>query len=804
VSSSKSYNEGEEEEDSPRMPRRTAPLLEENDPLSFSQISCNPTFRYATLNAVAVIPLLSHKNSNKNRSGDINHNCMEDETNNDVSSASTLSCRELWAALRQHFGGSSSDTSSSTSSNSSSNIEDDLILVIPNGSLTRPGDWKYDDTPLKSFHWQHGCQRLLLFDGRPDSHHHHHHGNHHHHHHHHHRMAHDRLMNYGLTRDWIDLCPHRRTAAVIGILNVKDCHSTSDLHRAEDELHQWTQRYATPSYEVSTLGRNFDRDMPISRLFVYDSFDESCQHINLSQCKLSQDQLLALPPMDPTTTSPEMMKLHLSLVMNDVVVAVFRSLEDMIRRSDDIGKSIATTAALSMSGTIPMMGGVGGGGMNISSGTRITSLGRRLAGTTSSIPSSSTTTSTANATASAVDEPLATNTKLSLGNIVNLVSPDSKLAKEMVEPKDDHGETEPPALDLVRKASGSGTGSSIEAMMKAAYKNSVKSSTTIPLPASPKKSSSSGAIGGGIVIDYKFQATPQLLTPLDSILDMTELSMKDAEAFRKRDIGRREKFAADLALLAGSPLDAYERYLKAAENGRNFGTPDPLWYAFALIGCATAHIAMADVGGYGVDEYLDNNFQYPEEIMALALNPSVLTRKEVSDGSKTVRSQNKQTLPEVVFTLCDEALNILRRHPKLAPFHAELLLQLAHYASDASEQHLRCVWGDGIGCFKGTELDETATPRWERTTVSKLRFPSSLKVKDTGDNMIIINTFNRLKKFCQLLQQAVSVGPLFPASRVDVAMHCIRACLKGVKVCPFQTTTVSYDLSFDICLRVLR
>ena len=75
-------------------------------------------------------------------------------------------------------------------------------------------------------------------------------------------------------------------------------------------------------------------------------------------------------------------------------------------------------------------------------------------------------------------------------------------------------------------------------------------------------------------------------------------------------MARREKLAADFCLIAGSRLDAYERYLKAAHMSK--AHPNPLWYAMSLVGCAAAHSAMAEGGGYNVDEYLDNNFYYPK------------------------------------------------------------------------------------------------------------------------------------------------------------------------------------------------
>jgi len=168
-----------------------------------------------------------------------------------------------------------------------------------------------------------------------------------------------------------------------------------------------------------------------------------------------------------------------------------------------------------------------------------------------------------------------------------------------------------------------------------------------------------------------------------------------------------------------------------------------------------------------VDEYLENNFQLPEEIMAKATEDA---HKRQAGGS------NKQTLPEVVFALCEEALNILNRNEKLAHLYSELLLKLAAYGAEESECHLRCRWGEGKGCYQGEQGDP---PRWERTSVSKLSF-EPLKTKE--GNMIVINTHNRVRRVCELLSMAASVGSLDPATRVDVAARSARMCLDGVKV----------------------
>jgi hypothetical protein len=89
--------------------------------------------------------------------------------------------------------------------------------------------------------------------------------------------------------------------------------------------------------------------------------------------------------------------------------------------------------------------------------------------------------------------------------------------------------------------------------------------------------------------DSRFMSSShmKLVTPLDlDANDTVTFSSRDLEALKRRDAGRREKRSADLSLLAGSPIDAYERYTRAAELTRH--SHDPLWYASALEGCAVS------------------------------------------------------------------------------------------------------------------------------------------------------------------------------------------------------------------------
>lgn len=617
-------------------------LHRDREIMTFSQVPGSPSFRSSATNAVAVIPLLSN-----------------DKDGNVASTHSARSFRDLFRAFDrycQHIQKISPSTMD----------EKELLLIVPNASLTRPGDWRYDNTPFKFFHWGHGCQRLLVFDGRPEF----------------SRVAHDRVINHALTRDWIDFTPSRRTAAVIGVLNLRDCVKAdgeadqSILHRAEEELQNWSQRYSTPSYEVHAHGRGNERDNVVERLFVFDSFDEDCQGVDLSKTKFNTN-ILAFPPSDEAHS--QMMDLHLNVVVNDLAVAIFQQIEKRIRDSDELK---------------------GTGDPN-----SYQRKNNRISRFLSSDPRGN-------------EEPMSSTTNLSLSNITSVLNPDS----------------------------GSANSSSSKGVFSQLGESVTKATSTSTRD--PNKT------------------VQQLLTPVDEVWDYSNLSSKDAETMKKREVGRREKFAADLCLLAGSPMDAYERYLKAAEMCKS-KNPDPLWYAGAMEGCAAAHIAMAEAGGYNVDEYLENNFQLPDEIMALAV-------ATIQDARKP--SSNKQTLPKIVFTLCEEALNVLARHPTVSCFHAELLLKLVWYCSAGEECHMMCRWGEGDGCYGG---DQSGPRRSEKHSVHKMAF-GNMKTKE-GENIIVSNTQQRLRKWCELMHRAVSTGALDSSSRVDVGSRCARLCIRGME-----------------------
>eukprot|EP00934_Nitzschia_sp_Nitz4_P004402 Nitzschia sp. Nitz4//scaffold5_size260463//126788//131622//NITZ4_000982-RA/size260463-augustus-gene-0.33-mRNA-1//-1//CDS//3329555340//4392//frame0 len=605
-------------------------------PMTLSQVPASPSFRASAVNAVAVIPLLS-----STRDGHDNPNTH-----------SSRSFQFLLDALNRY------NTLNANAQDSTPNSSDSTLLVVPNSLLTRPGDWKYEDSPLKNFHWGHGCQRMIFFDGRPYN----------------SRMAHDRLINHELTRNWIDLCPHRRTAAVIGVLNLRDCPDEASLHLAQQEWQQWAHRYSTPPYEVSAHGRDLERDFVVQKLFVFDSFVDS-NPVDINSI-LTGASLVAFPPAN----NQDIMDNHMNVVVNDLAVAIVLQLEDRIRESDSFTKG---------SDTQPLVSQV--------TKARFFQRGK-----------------------SEEEEAPKGSANLSINNLASVVSPDSKLAAREANKKNQ------PAKRVFVNAK----------LQNVLIKGTTKGSST--------------------------QA--QLLTPLDDVWDFAELNPKDAQEMMRREIGRREKFAGDLSLLAGSPLDAYERYTKAAELCRTT-CPDPLWYASAMEGCASAHIAMAEAGGFNVDDYLERSFQLPDTIMACAVLPAA------------EKSTTKQNMSSIVAALCDEALNVYCRHSKLACFRAELLLKLSWYGAEVEDTHLRCQWGMGEGCYGGDPQKEKR--RWELASSTQLNF---LELRNKhGEDVIATLTLRRAMQFSEYMNQAVAAGALDPVTRADVALRCASMCLRGLR-----------------------
>ena len=598
-----------------------------------------------------------------------------------------------------------------------------VCLVVPNSQLTRPGDWRYDSTPLRSHDWSSGCQRMRIFDGRVDG------GGS--------RMAHDRLQHLHLhssgggtssssssggTGSWTDLAPSRGTAAVIGVLNVRDCRSTDDLRRAEEELEHWTRLYAAANTSAGSAntggggggGGGGDDDASscgiVRRLFVFDSFDEHSQHVDLTTTTLGSN-LVAFPPSDANHS--HMMDLHLNVVVNDLAVAIFRNLESRIR------SLVAPRKA-------GFFSGFGGGNR--------------------------------------AEEPSGPASGLGLSAISNIIGGDIASAGS---------EGEDRASDDVASSGGSG-GGRLSGLQKLA--GGIASNIAAPKTApSPSELSASGKAGS--------PGSAYLTTPMDAYIDPSKLSSKELDALAKRDAARREKLAADLSLLAGSPIDAYERYTHAAEMTKS--NHDPLWYAASLEGCAASFVAMADAGGHGVDEYLESNFQLPEDVMALAL----AVQAGSADGSgrnKATVDKTKTTLPLAVFALTDEALSILSRHEKLGGLYAELLLRLAWYAAEVEEGHLRCRWGEGDECYGGDGGEQAggagpSIKRWQSTSVARLDL-NSILVGSRGA-LLGEESLERSQKFVGLLHRAVSAGALDPRTRADVAATAARMCLIGVKVC---------------------
>ena len=89
--------------------------------------------------------------------------------------------------------------------------------------------------------------------------------------------------------------------------------------------------------------------------------------------------------------------------------------------------------------------------------------------------------------------------------------------------------------------------------------------------------------------------------------------------------------------MVGSPLDAHSRYLRAAELCRV--AADHVWVGACLEGQAASLVAMADMGGMGVDEFLNATFGGD-------LNP--YARQDLTDAEKVRWAAKRKSLESAI------------------------------------------------------------------------------------------------------------------------------------------------------------
>ena len=277
----------------------------------------------------------------------------------------------------------------------------------------------------------------------------------------------------------------------------------------------------------------------------------------------------------------------------------------------------------------------------------------------------------------------------------------------------------------------------------------------------------------------------ELQTPIDVSFDEAKLTGKDIDTIFKRNSARREKYTGDLALLAGSAMDAYDRYTKAAEVSKL--AHDPLWYAAALEGIAMSFVAMSDTGGHGADFYLENNFQYPDEIMSSAI--SIIGNVESGNDTTTKVDRSKTTMPRAIYALLEEAYGIYSRNVKLSSLASELLLKIAWYTAELEGLHLRCRWGEGFSGADDQEDSEDHTmtaaingsqKRWEMTSVSKLDL-GLLRRRQKLDPVLSKSASSQCQRFVATMHRAVSNSGLDSYTRSCVAARCAQLCVKGLR-----------------------
>ncbi|GMH94556.1 hypothetical protein TL16_g12939 [Triparma laevis f. inornata] len=296
-----------------------------------------------------------------------------------------------------------------------------------------------------------------------------------------------------------------------------------------------------------------------------------------------------------------------------------------------------------------------------------------------------------------------------------------------------------------------------------------------------------------LTVDRKRSLT---IKPLMTPIDETEVTgktknQKDSEMRRKKQVARREKLSADLCLLAGSPLDAYQRYLKSIELCK--ACLDPIWLAGSLEGCAASLNTMADMGGAGVDEFLNATFggdlnPYCSSSLTNAELKSLLLVPSAEELQPRQDSPPVKTLPQTIFSLTVEALSIFSRNIKVSSLYSELAIKLARYCATLEDSHLFGRWGEGENCYSGDTV--TGFRRLERsqTVMSSASSVTSFDSKDSESGTasgkepplppIVVSRCARISEW---LHRATGADGLSPESRARICASAAKICLVGVR-----------------------
>jgi hypothetical protein len=782
---------------------------------SASSIPPNPTLRSSTLNTVIVVPLLS-STSNPSHPIDYNsHSYHSFQTLFSCLSDINLERRpnenQFRPAFRRHPSSAKGhpkykQNAAVAAIKAASAPSNEITLVIPNSNLTPPSEFHYDSTPLKSHDWTMGCQRLLFLNGL------------------HSIQAQDRYKSFANTSNtaasssnsnsnsntntntnssskripshyghFVDLYPSRGVSAVIGVINVKDCNSNVDFQKAERELEQWVLKF-TPHlhYEKSFLGHgqsaaDSENSSPMSprhfitkRLFIFDSFDESCLEkniVNMTNTRFTKpNEFNAFPPT-------ENMNLHLNVVVNDLAVAIFMALERRIKVVDGLcdddqnyikkkggNNSIASRTDSHDNDDEKEERSNVGAVLNLSFGSNDDDTNHSDAGSEG-------------------------------GEILKTHSNDDHYYTN--DSFSSHGNSN--SNSNSRTINKQASSSSLSLSNSGHNNKKVMSRGLKSLAASAVRALNKQNNNDDNTTEEQFTLPPiehELQTPLDTVnFQGAEITAKDVEYICKRNAARRVKYTADLALLAGSVMDAYDRYTSAA--GTLKSVHDPLWYAAAKEGIAATYVAMSDTGGHNADLYLERNFQYPDKVMEAAFVLSGVKTNEIYDSNSKV-DKNKTTMPEAVTALLQEACDIMSHNLKLSSIYSELLLKMAWYISELEGVHLLCRWGEGFSGGNGqndaygvamTAAISGQQKRWELTSVSKIDLKS---LRETGklDALLCERAVSQSRRFTETLHRTASNGGLDPYTRAGVGARCAQLCLKGVKVPQWSTDRINSNSSF--------
>ena len=138
-------------------------------------------------------------------------------------------------------------------------------------------------------------------------------------------------------------------------------------------------------------------------------------------------------------------------------------------------------------------------------------------------------------------------------------------------------------------------------------------------------------------------------------------------------------------------------------------------------------------------------------------------------------------MPDAVYSISEDALEVLARYESMAQIYSRLLIKLANYVADSEDIHMHCRWGEGGNGY----TTHVATGNTRAANSSMALVEAVLGSMDMIPALVSFyndQSFKRAQNCASILHKAVSAGGLTNEFRAGIAFIAAQICHNGIKV----------------------